>query len=157
MNLESPKEKFITEKIELLEAERDSVRSKRTIQCEHCEKRTQIGKATIISDHHYVKPYSCSGGDYWNFNEYLYFWQKCCKPNRAYIGSWNKIKYDGGDKLSNITPESLTDPRVKMYLIIKEYNRYFGEHLQSYDDLGGSLDDLRKKNEERKERKNEYY
>jgi hypothetical protein len=156
MNLQSPKERELSESIKFLEAERDEVRRKKTIKCEHCEKRTQIGKATIISENSYVRPYSCSGGDYWQFREYLFVCLKCCKTNRAYVGTWDRIKWSDGDKLSNISPESLKDPRVKLYFIINEYKRYFGEHLQSYDDLSGSLDDLRKKNEERKERRELY-
>mgnify|MGYP000318323032 CR=1 FL=1 len=149
MNIQSRKEKKLIESINLLEGQLDDVRAQRTITCTHCEKRTQIKKATIIKDNYYVQPSGCTGGDYWTFNEYLFYCSKCNNTNRAYIGSWDKLEWDGGGKITNIKPESQKEDRVKLFFLIKEYQQYFSEVLISYDDLNISLEQLRIKNKER--------
>jgi len=148
MNLQSPKERELSEKIEFLQAEREAVRSQKTITCPSCKKRTQLRNATVIREHHYIRPYSCSGGDYWTFSEYKFYCEKCDSFHRAYIGSWDKEWHD--DK--KLKPEALKEKRVQLYLLIKEYISYFGEVLNNYDD-NLTIVQLREKNKERNDRR----
>lgn len=153
MNLQSPKERELTEQIDFLEAERENVRKQKTITCPSCKKRTQLRNAIVIDKYHYVRPYSCSGGDYWaTSNEYIFYCTKCDSGYRAYTGSWDTISYDSEE----IKPEALKETRVQLYLLIKEYHRYFGETLDSYDDGGLTIDQLREKNKKAKEQRDLY-
>jgi len=152
MNLQSPKERELTEKIEFLQAERESVRSQKTITCPSCTKRTQLRNAVIIREHHYIRPYSCSGGDYWTFSdEYKFYCKKCDSFHRVYTGSFDKEWMD--DK--KFKPEALKETRVQLYLLIKEYISYFGEVLDNYDD-NLTIDQLREKNRIAKEQRESY-
>jgi hypothetical protein len=151
INLQSPKERELNEKINFLQTERELVRAQKTITCPSCKKRTQLRKATVIREHHYIRPYSCSGGDYWTFSEYNFYCNKCDSFNRAYTGSFDKEWQD--DK--KFKPEALKETRVQLYLLIKEYISYFGEVLDNYDD-NLTITQLRKKNKERKEQRDLY-
>lgn len=55
--LEIQKNKLRQKQLELLQ--------KQTIKCVHCQKRSQVGSWIFIQDQWYVKPFSCTGGDFY--------------------------------------------------------------------------------------------
>jgi len=142
----------IDHQISSLEEQKQTIKLRQMVTCPHCKKRTRISKATIIVDYFYVPPRGCTGGDYWNFNEYLYCCSKCNVNTRAYIGSWDKDW-----KTEELTLSALKEARVILFNFIKKNIEYFGEVLKSYDEKRLELDELRALNEERKERKNDWW
>ncbi len=38
------------------------------IKCVKCQKKSRLGAWSFIQGRWYVEPYSCTGGDYWNYN-----------------------------------------------------------------------------------------
>lgn len=120
--------------------ELEEARQRKTLVCPHCERRLGIQKFTIIREHHYVQPYSCTGGDYWTFSNEYYLWcPKCETFSRAYNESWTR---EGTPPTAN----------QKLYDFIYKYERYFGERLDDYDYTYETIDELRKINKEREER-----
>jgi len=101
MKLKTSRERRIGEEIAVLEQERDDLRARKTVKCLKCERRTQLSKAILIRKHHYIRPYSCSGGDYWEFsNEYQVLCTKCGNITRAYIRSFDEDwQIDGGRRI----------------------------------------------------------
>lgn len=145
--VDTPKEKLIKKQIQELEEKLTQCRDRRTIMCPSCEKRTPVNQATIVRRYHYVRPYSCTGGDYWTFsNEYLFYCSKCDSFHRAYVGSYDR-KWDTDE----IKSESLKLDRVKMFLFIEEYQHHFSEMLEDYGD-GGTIDEIREHNKKRQDR-----
>lgn len=131
------REQQIEQEIESLYVEKESIRSRRTLKCPKCEKRTALTKWTLIRDHHYVQPYSCTGGDYWTFQEYQIFCPKCEQFSRVYFSEWDK-KYEGGSELNN------------MFEYIKEHSEYFGEQLGTWGDrYHGTIDHIREMNKDK--------
>ncbi len=143
------REKEIIEEIKLLNAEQEKIKGNKTLLCPHCKKRTQIKKLTVVDSHHYVRPYSCTGGDYWSFsNEYYVICPKCDSANRTYTGS-----YESNKPFDEIAPDD--KDRITRHYFIKNYHSYFGEHLDIYE--SGSinsidLDELRSEKKERQKR-----
>lgn len=45
---------------------KDEILSHTKVQCGHCGSQHEIRDLEFIQTHYYVRPYSCSGGDYWN-------------------------------------------------------------------------------------------
>ena len=136
------REQEINQEIEDLHTEKQSLKSRRMITCLNCQKRTSLPKAIIIRTHWYTQPHGCTGGDYWNFGEYLHVCLKCNHSNRAYIGSWEKHWRTG-----KIKSKALKDPRVKLFIFLKEHIQYVGEVLDTYDghDDNKTLDEIREK------------
>ena len=151
IRLETKRERRIDEEIAVLEQERTDLLSRKTIKCPKCEKGTQLSKAILINKYHYVSPHGCTGGDYHTFNEYQYLCMKCEKITRAYVGSWDRIDYREGDKLANMTEESLKDPKVQMYFFISKHKNYFGETLSDYGYNYTTLDELRAHDKKRED------
>lgn len=60
------REQEINSEITILKIEAELIRSRRMWACPSCKKRTQLSKLTLIQDHYYIEPYSCSGGAYWS-------------------------------------------------------------------------------------------
>jgi hypothetical protein len=142
MRLQTPKEIQIEKQITELENELQVLRSNKMIQCPKCKKKTRLNKATVIDKYHYVRPSGCSGGDYHTFsNEYYLYCEKCDTFNRVYIGGWDRVSWNSDE----FKPEALKDPRVQLYLFIKEHHRYFGEKLKDYDE-GGTITEIRERN-----------
>ena len=152
MKLETKREKRIGDEITALEQERNVLRSRKLVKCPKCEKGTQLSKAILIRKYHYIPPRGCTGGDYNTFGEYQYLCLKCGKLNRAYVGSWDRIDYHEGNKFDNMTEKSLKDPKVQLYFFIEKHESYFGEVLSDYEYGCETLDELRAKNEDRKEK-----
>jgi hypothetical protein len=72
-----------------LERELDALRTKegkkksrRYVTCGGCDRRSQIGKIVYLQTHYYVRPYSCSGGDYWTPSNGEFICPKCGVRNR---------------------------------------------------------------------------
>jgi len=142
MKVETPKEKEINKTIQSLKQERETIRSRKTISCPQCNKRTALKNATIIIDYWYQQPYGCTEGDNWLFNEYQYFCSCCQEKTRAYIGTFDLVNWNK----SELKPEALKLPRVQLFDFIKHHLQYFGETLMSYDDGDLSIEQLREKN-----------
>lgn len=97
-----------TKKIEKLEkkleeayAELDEARRKSMIECMHCERRTRVSKLTYIQTHWYVRPYSCTGGDYWKQGEGQFVCPKCGETNRLYerkVHVWSEQYKSKGER-----------------------------------------------------------
>ncbi len=148
---QSKREKEIREEIAKLQGELVTLKGDKMIQCECCGRRTKIKNATIIVENHYISPHGCMGGDYWVFShEYLFYCTKCDSFNRTYVGSFDKVDYDGQYSEDNMKEGLLDEYRVKTYFLIDTYTDQFGEVLQNYD-YGGTIDHIRKKNKEREE------
>jgi len=147
MKLKTSREKRILKDIDILNQEVDDLRRRKIIKCLHCKKGTQLSKAVVIRDHHYISPRGCSEGDYWmDSKEFRFVCFKCGELSRAYIGSMEQIHW-GKDEP---TPEALkTSPKVQLYMFIRAHTRYIGEILDDYDYDCQTVDELRKKNEER--------
>lgn len=143
-------EQKLKQQINKIEQRIETIRSRKMITCPECKKRTAISKATIVEDYWYVRPSGCMGGDYWKFNEYWYCCSKCGKTSRAYITTW-----DIDRETKEIKTAVLKEPRIVLFNFIKEHLEHFGEVLKSYDDGNLTLDQLREKNKERKEREND--
>ncbi len=142
------REKDIAADIEMLTIESEKIKSNKTWLCPHCNKRTQIKKLTIVDAYHYIRPYSCTGGDYWTFsNEYYVVCTKCDSAVRSFTGS-----YDFSSPFTAMPAEDQT--RIYGYYFLETYHRYFGERLKMYEQSGSSidLDKLRKEKKEREER-----
>ncbi len=142
------REKEICADMEQLTIEREKIKTNKTWLCPHCNKRTQIKKLTIIDAYHYIRPYSCTGGDYWSFsNEYYVVCIKCDSAVRSYIGT-----YDFSTPYFDMSEEDQT--RITGYYFLDDYHYFFGEHLKLYETSGTSidLDKLRKEKKDRKER-----
>jgi len=145
-NTKSKREKEIANIIDELYDERESIKQNKTLVCTHCEKRTQIKKLTIVSAYHYIRPYSCSGGDYWTFsNEYYVICPKCDSAVRSHMGSYDKSQLF--DILSDDDQE-----RIKRYIFLSHYYKYFGEHLKMYENNGIASIDLDKLRAEKKKK-----
>lgn len=79
----------IETKISKLEKELDKLRelkkekdARKMVTCGRCKKKSQIRKVTYIQTYWYVKPYSCTGGDYWCMGEGQFICPKCGVRNR---------------------------------------------------------------------------
>lgn len=57
-------------------------RGRKTVQCNHCKKRTPVKRLTYIQEHYYVEPYGCTGGDYWKQSEGRFLCPFCNYENR---------------------------------------------------------------------------
>lgn len=142
------REKEIIASIEALKLEREKIKSNKTLACPHCNKRTQLKKLTVVNAYHYIRPYSCTGGDYWTFsNEYYVVCSKCDSAVRTYKGS-----FDFGSGFADLSDDD--KKRLTRYFFIAEYHKYFGEHLKMYEKSGTSidLDKLRNEKKDRAER-----
>ena len=60
-----------------LQAELEDAKGDEYFCCEHCSKRTQVSKTSVIEKHQYVQPYGCTGGDYWRHLYYMIVCSKC--------------------------------------------------------------------------------
>jgi len=115
MILETKREKEIAQQILHLKEEVEDIKSRKTIKCDSCEKRTPINKVLILKKYQYESPYGCTGGDYWSFgNEYKWWCDKCGTWERAYTVSSYATK--SNDK----------------YEFIHNHINYFGEVLDLY-------------------------
>lgn len=151
--LETPKEKKIKAQISELKQQLIECQQRRTITCPHCNKKTPLADATVITLNSYVPPRGCTEGDYYTFSEYLYYCNKCDGYERAYVGSFDK---DWDTK--EIHPEKLKLPRVCLFLFIEKFHHYFGEKLELYGEeerRSLTIDDIREINKKRKQ--NQYY
>ena len=133
------REQQIDKEIEALEEEREQLRARKLFQC-FCGKKSRLDKWILISDHHYIRPRGCSGGDYWAFSkEYHLVCPKCGGMGRVIHRSWAK-----------------DDPKENAsYNFVHEYRQYFGERLNAYGD-GYTVEELRKKKKESEERRSIY-
>lgn len=148
---ETRREKELKKKITELQDQLVEHRENKSIKCPCCEKRTKIKKATIITCFHYIKPRGCMDGDYWAFShEYMFYCAKCDSFNRAYIGSFDQIKYGKDYSESNMHPKVLEKERVKMYFLIDRNSHLFGEQLSNYD-YNGTIEDIRRENKRHKD------
>lgn len=141
----SKREKEINLEIDSLYKEREEIKSRKTFKCTECGKRTQLKKLTVVKAHYYIRPYSCTGGDYWAFsNEYYVICPKCDVAVRAYTGTY--------DESSAFAEKSIADQkRIRLYYFIDEYYKYFGERLNMYEKSGINSIDLDKLRAEKKE------
>lgn len=153
-------EKQITEldeRIMAAYAVKDALKKRKMITCTNCNHKTQISKASIVRDHHYITPHGCTEGDYWLFSkEYHYYCNKCDGWSRAYIMNWETIEERAKNpdymKSLDIERQKKDDNRVKLYYLIHNNIQYFNEVLDSYND-NGTITELRAKHKEREERK----
>ena len=68
------------------ETEQLRVLKRQIVQCEHCRKRSHLGRWSFIQTHWYEAPYSCFGGDQWHRDE-----TKSCHIACPACGAWNYI------------------------------------------------------------------
>ena len=66
----------------------DAKKRSAVIACAWCGKRKAVAKLTLIQTHYYVRPYSCTGGDYWLPDEKQYDCPSCGKRNRGLDKDW---------------------------------------------------------------------
>ncbi len=148
----SKREREIAIELKDLKNEQEQIRNNKTLCCPHCEKRTQIKKLTIVDAHHYIRPYSCTGGDYWTFSdEYYVICPKCDSAIRTYLGSWDySTPYEEKKKEEQ--------DRIKRYHFLHKFHQFFGERLNMYKDGGITSIDLDKLRDEKKaaEERNRY-
>ncbi len=128
--------KKIEKDIKKLNKELRLTKQSQLLQCGNCEKTSKVKDWVLIRDHHYIRPYSCTGGDYWSFsNEYHLVCPECQGIGRIYKGSW--MKKDDKD-LAN-------------YEHIRNLASHFGEKLNAYGN-NYTLESLRQEAKERIER-----
>ncbi|MCI0558139.1 MAG: hypothetical protein MN733_06560 [Nitrososphaera sp.] len=58
-------EKNYTRRRETLLSEKTQIIRAYILRCVHCKDESALAEWGFIRDHYYVKPYSCTGGDYW--------------------------------------------------------------------------------------------
>lgn len=54
------------------------------VRCNHCGVHTPVGEMEYIQTLWYVKPYSCTGGDYWSEGEGCFACPACGYENRLF-------------------------------------------------------------------------
>lgn len=54
----------------------------KTICCGRCLRRYKVASLRLEDHHYYVRPYSCTEGDYWIHSEYAYTCRGCGVRNR---------------------------------------------------------------------------
>lgn len=126
----------LRQQIKSLEQEIEDTKANSYFTCPNCEKKTKVKNVTLVARQHYVEPYSCSGGDYWTFQEWVIACPKCNNGIRSY------------------------DKKSELFRFIKEHEFNFKERLDWKVNpttfLEGvpalDLDKLRKENAERQRR-----
>ena len=142
IQIKSKREKEIDVEIERLKQEQEDIKSRKSIQCirKECTKRTKISKIIAVSEHHYIRPYSCSGGDYWEFsNEYQWICPKCNHWIRVH-----KRRMDYNDKPTDWTGTG------DLFEFMSAHRSHFAEWLDNYDYK--DLDEIRKNNKKERYR-----
>ena len=80
--------------LKTIEQEIATEQSKIVIACSSCGVQRPIGDVVYIQTHWYVRPYSCTGGDYWNEGEGNFKCLSCGFLNRLYDREeYQKLKY----------------------------------------------------------------
>lgn len=82
----------IEQQLELAKRMRHAASRRRKIRCTSCGKLHIVGKLTYIQTHHYVKPFGCTGGDYWTESEGQYICPSCGHRNRSFCGTSSEPK-----------------------------------------------------------------
>ena len=79
-------EKEIQKQISKLEKQLVTVYRNTKIKCDHCKKFSKVKDIVFIENYFYIRPYSCTGGDYWTFNdkESDLLCPKCLKRSTLY-------------------------------------------------------------------------
>jgi ribosomal protein L37AE/L43A len=88
----------IDAEIKALKQKRHSLRGKQIWKCPLCEKGTQIGRLDLVVIKFYVRPYSCTGGDYWTEGdkpEYKVHCPKCNRNIREINSNGRGVGFDG--------------------------------------------------------------
>lgn len=67
-----------------LNAQLDEAMRRKRIACSACGARAVVSSLTYTQTHWYVRPYSCTGGDYWKEGEGQFDCPKCGHRNRLY-------------------------------------------------------------------------
>lgn len=98
-----------------LREELDHRARRKRLRCGFCGKSHQVSKLTLIQTHYYVRPYSCTGGDYWNMGEKQYECPSCGERMRDPGDNEYLAKYRQLDKR------------------IGELARFFGETVKEYE------------------------
>ena len=154
------REDQIKKEIADLQDEREKLRANKQLMCDGCGKRSQIKKWIVIRNYHYIRPYSCSGGDYWTDSEdYNLVCPKCGSTGRVYMPSW--VAHQRRES-KPIEEHFLCSDRelslISTFEFVHSHIKYFGERLSSYDD-GNDVEVLRaiKKKKEDDSRNNEMY
>lgn len=124
------REQQIETEIQNLVAEREAIRSRRTWKCPHCEKRTQLAKLTIIQDHYYVRPYSCSGGDYWTSSKEVFIPCPKCETVVRICDTFVQVPY------------VMTTDDKEMYDYVTDHRTYFNERLDYYGESTPTYDQI---------------
>lgn len=154
------REDQIKKDIDELYKEREIIRSRKTLKCGSCGKRSQISKWIVIDNFYYVRPYSCSGGDYWShMDDYNLVCPKCEAVGRTYLESWIAgCKKENKELSQHFLYNDTTDSDLALFTFVREHHKYFGEHLQSHDE-GKDVIKLRaiKKKTEENRRNSELY
>jgi DNA-directed RNA polymerase subunit RPC12/RpoP len=65
-----------------IKGEIDAAKSRKRVACNHCGKRSVVGRLTYIQTHWYREPYGCTGGDYWSAGEGRFACPHCGYENR---------------------------------------------------------------------------
>lgn len=132
--LKEIEEKIILKEVELfqLENEKRDIIKRKIIKCPRCGKQHIIGKTELIQEHYYIRPYSCTAGDYWVDAEIGFTCDKCNNFISDYhnpkIKEWkylfNEIKdvYENDSRRgSNDFIYSQNTKEIKLYKHSKTY------------------------------------
>ncbi|MBI2063960.1 MAG: hypothetical protein HYT65_03145 [Candidatus Yanofskybacteria bacterium] len=61
-------DKLNADKSEVLKQKLEAIQ-RILVKCVKCHKKSRLGAWSFVQGRWYVEPYSCTGGDYWNFNK----------------------------------------------------------------------------------------
>lgn len=119
----SKREREIAEEVRRLNDEKDEICRRKMWHCYACGRKTQVSKITIIQDHWYVRPSSCSEGDYWNTSDEVFV--PCPKCNTI-----NRI-CDSFVQIRSVSPIKTVN-ESKTYNLLSTLRRYVKEVLNYY-------------------------
>jgi hypothetical protein len=73
----------IDAEIAALKNKRHSLRGKQLWKCTLCQRGTQLRNLHLVIIKYYVRPYGCTGGDYWTAGERPEYMIECVKCGEA--------------------------------------------------------------------------
>lgn len=61
-------DKLDNDRVEVLKQKLQAIQ-RVLVMCVKCRKKSRLGTWSFIQERWYVEPYSCAGGDYWNYSK----------------------------------------------------------------------------------------
>lgn len=90
----TPKERKLNAQIGALQGQLQKAKDNRRWTCPSCSKKTRISTVELMTEHYYVEPYSCSGGDYWTTEKQPPFHVVCSECTKVHRYCTNTAGYD---------------------------------------------------------------